>query len=778
MKTSLTRGKNRIKGTRGFTLAEMLIVVAIVMVLTGVSFISVQSYQRSLAQLERDGIAKQLFVAAQNHLSATQREEYRKDASGNLTGVGLPGGADAENKKKVYYYVVTNGAVSGADEYAFERMLPFGALDETVRVGGSYLIRYQPEAGIVTDVFYCSTRGTPEVFNHILSTDETEYNIVMGLTGAGNKAARRNYTYGDNSVLGWYGGSEAEVREPMELKPPTIEVINAETLSVVVKDTDNQKYENKYSLKLIVTGNTSGAKKSFLLLKSENSKETDNNDETKARISGASNSYTVILDDITKKDMHFSDLGSEVPGRDFIPGENITVQAVAYSTEEFANVAYSARRTANSLFSGISDAIVNSLGEKDGVPDTASISNFRHLENLDKIVSNLDANDTSNKLNISAAVQIANLNWKTDDGAYWPSKTVVPSNGKTMDAEYSSQYYPVSPNYALSFDGKNHSITGVTANAANAGLFGVVSVNGSEIKNLELIDFTVTGTTNAGALAGSASNTTVTNVLARNSSKTGAAVDITATNGSAGGLIGTVTGGSVENCAAALIVNGSTNAGGLIGAASGNVSVSRCYSGGHTKNGNYKDWVTANRYDVVGATAGGLVGSFAGSAITESYSTCSVSGTTTAGGFAGTAGGSITNCYCTGLVTGTNEGAFAGFLSGAASGCLYYEIVNERADARTGHACLKAVGNQDRDGRITPLDNDMSAYEGFVGGESTWDSASAYDVNLRIYYKNKFPLQTVFQLEKNDKTLTLGKTEFVRTHFGDWPAPETFVINN
>ena len=184
---------------------------------------------------------------------------------------------------------------------------------------------------------------------------------------------------------------------------------------------------------------------------------------------------------------------------------------------------------------------------------------------------------------------------------------------------------------------------------------------------------------------------------------------------------------------------------------------------------------------MTGATAGGLVGSFAGEKIENSYSTCSVSGTT-AGGFAGTAAvtNPIANCYCTGLVSGSGtEGAFAGSLSGTASGCLYYEIVNERADARTGHACLKAVGNQDRDGiTITPLDNDMSAYEGFVSTESAWDPASPYDVNLRIYYKNKFPLQTVFQLEKNDKTLTLGKTEFVRTHFGDWPAPETFVINN
>ncbi len=86
------------------------------------------------------------------------------------------------------------------------------------------------------------------------------------------------------------------------------------------------------------------------------------------------------------------------------------------------------------------------------------------------------------------------------------------------------------------------------------------------------------------------------------------------------------------------------------------------------------------------------------------------------------------------------------------------------------------MGGTDKAG-ITHLDSDLTSYNTFVGGESTWDSASAYDVNLRIYYKNKFPLQTVFQLEKNDKEPTTGKTDFVRTHYGDWPAPETFVIN-
>ena len=766
------KAKRRLAGARGFTMAEVLIVVAIIAVLGGVSFIAVNRYQRSMGQLERDAIAKQIFVAAQNHLSAAKGEGYL----GKTTEESVAGMHEADD---VYYVVVNHGkTLSGADAFApvttrgrvvepvINDMLPFGSIDETIRTGGNYIIRYYREAGMVKDVFYCSANETPSQFNHTFF-DGDSYGDVCARAGENNKAVRR--TYVNNSILGWYGGAEVETLEYKELDPPEIEVVNAERLYVRIKDPNIDLTQKDLYLRLLVKGESSG-KEHYLNIDSLNwtgEKEADG-------------SLIVVLDDITNQTQHFCNrefddmqAGTE---NGFIPGENITVQAmvdgkVGPGSKVVYVPAYSARETTNSLFASIADP------DGDKLLDTAYIANIRHLENLDKAVSALGLNDSSEKrkINLSSAVQTVNLDWKTWGLA---SSPVTAGKNSTLTNSYTQSYYPVSPDYRLVYDGKNHSISNITANTANAGLFGRIADYGSEIKNLELLDFTVTGTSSAGALAGSASNTTITNVLARNSSKTGAATDITAANGSAGGLIGSVTGGSITDSAAALIVNGSENAGGLIGTASGNVTVSRCYSGGHTKNGNYKDWVSDNHYDVVGATAGGLVGSFAGEKIENSYSTCSVSGTT-AGGFAGTAGGSITNCYCTGLVTGTTEGAFAGSLSGAASGCLYYEIVNERADAQTGFACLKAVGNQDRDGiTITPLDNDMSAYEGFVGGESTWDSASAYDVNLRIYYKNKFPLQTVFQLGKNVKTLTSGKTEFVRTHFGDWPAPETFVINN
>ena len=66
----------KLRNNIGMTMAEMLIVVAIIVILCGVAFIAVWNYQRSMGQLERDGIAKEIFVAAQNHLTAAYGEGY------------------------------------------------------------------------------------------------------------------------------------------------------------------------------------------------------------------------------------------------------------------------------------------------------------------------------------------------------------------------------------------------------------------------------------------------------------------------------------------------------------------------------------------------------------------------------------------------------------------------------------------------------------------------------------------------------------------------------
>jgi hypothetical protein len=188
---------------------------------------------------------------------------------------------------------------------------------------------------------------------------------------------------------------------------------------------------------------------------------------------------------------------------------------------------------------------------------------------------------------------------------------------------------------------------------------------------------------------------------------------------------------------------------------------------------------SADAYNVTGATAaGGLVGSLTGGSAAYSYSTCSAQGAY-AGGFVGTSTGALSHCYATGLVSGDaeQEGAFAGQLSASASNCLYFSIINARdveggTNGSGGYTYLAPVGGEYGGSAIAALDADAATYDGFVGAPSAWADAVTYDPTLSLYYKNTYNLKTVSRLGAS-----VDDADFVSTHYGDWPAPETFAVN-
>jgi prepilin-type N-terminal cleavage/methylation domain len=772
----------KLKNNIGMTLAEMLIVVAIIGVLGGVAFVSVWNYQRSMGQLERDGIAKEIFVAAQNHLTAAYGEGYlglKEPASGSSDT--NPFGTKADDGS---YYFVVNGTGDAANATVFDQILPFGSVDETVRGGGSYIIHYQQETGLVLDVFYCTTHGSPTRFNHSFF-DGDDFTTVMSKAGEENKSARRTYEAGGNSILGWYGGTGVAELPTIKLKAPTISVKNAEKLYVEVEDNpDNTTYFGQYTLKLIITGVDSKAQKAYEL------KFAGSEERVKSPGSG---SYTVILDDVTTwgtiGGMHFGNIAADTTEK-FIPGEDIEIQAVAYSTSALANIAYSSKYTTNSLFGSINTA-----------KDTAYIGNIRHLENLDVDISSLDIkidNSKANKINIAHAEQTDSFSWVDFQKAVKKIESKSTPGTESVD-DYASSvcvydfsgtnsgagcYMPIEPDYALTYNGKSHSISDVAVDTTgDGGLFGSIS-SVTEIKNLELIDFSITGTTSAGALAGTLSGCTVTNVLARNKDNSTTSLAKTITGATAGGLIGTTESGTtLQYSAAAVIVNGSTTAGGLIGSASG--PITGCYSGGHTQSGSYEEWVKTHPYDVTGGTVGGLVGT-SSAAINDSYSTCSVSGTT-AGGFAGSASGSISNCYATGLVDGTTKYAFLGSGGASLSGNYYYRVINEvpstKANAKEGdkepmEPYPSAGEVSSHLSSVKPIDLNADSYNKFVGAWDDWNPARAYDSSLVQYYSGSYTLRTVDELNSAVPTGYENWNQlFVKTHYGDWPSPEVFFIN-
>lgn len=845
----------------GFTLAEMLIVVAIIIILMGVAFVAVQNHQRSMTRLEFDGIAKEIFFAAQNHLTTVQSQGYLEENT--ISSFGHPGTKTSEDpddvKNEEIFYLVSGERGTYPVE---ELILPAYAVDGTA-LAGSYIIRYQPSTARVLDVFYSLDRKSNMLTVSGTKLEAGDYTALMGESpnyrdGADGPSNREKYK---NRVVGWYGG-ETAIETGARLRAPIFEVINEHTLHVKLSD-PNTAPATGYARKLIVIGKTSGAEKYFDLV---NVTEESN----EGRVSLSDGVYDIVLDDITRSGMHFADIKCNKVGNtsNFIPGEDLIIKAVAYRTDARANIAMSAEKITNSLFaeplSYVADETVKGTDIEKNV---VGIDNFRHLENLDQAISKLGANsDDTVQVEVKTAGQMKNLDWTSFSG------NIAPITGSVN----SGSYWPVTPSYhiqndsagvkeklfSLTYLGQGHSVSNIktvitdenvssllnytdsTKRTADAGLFGTLATD-SSVTNLELIDFDITGTTSAGALVGTANGTEITNVVAHNSetkdstfnnSGDSAKPNVTATGaaGSAGGLIGSMSGGSVTKSAAAVYVASSGNkeeerypsAGGLIGsAASGTVTA--CYSGGHTYSGapaydsaadrpdprNSKNTYPVRYYDAdnkpmynvtaTGGTAGGLIGSAGAATISNSYSTCSASGTT-AGGFVGS-GGAISNCYCTGLVKGTSaEGAFAALDTRLDPNkpSYYFEIINERSNTDSsgkpaGYDYLKPLGNVEADATtgVTALDANVSTYDTFSGGPTNWKEAEAYPYDaggtdsygLKVLYrvdgKTCYNFPTVEKLNQSGSEtnkIEIKEDDFVKapySHYGDWPAPEEFIFN-
>lgn len=674
------------KNRKGFTLAELMLVVAIIIVLASLAFVGVTRYLRGLRLLEMDNAAKEMYFAAQNRITAALvsgdlgRLEYAPEKYDEEKTLRVDG-------EDVKLHVLVVPADDSTKPTLLNLLLPFGSIDETIRGGGSYIITYTFDAennlADVWDVWYTAEwRGV----KHEFKRDEVA-DLYQNTRGDTNKDTRKNY--GSNkAVIGHYGSKGVSItRNKLAV---TLELINDEVLYLKGKVTVDDKPDVPISnvvnpqVNIIVEGKTSGAVRTLMPSKSGVTVKADDG------------SFSFVLDDITTEKKRFRDQFSEVDegSSAFIFGEDIRVTVEVYSNDTLANID---RATAvdNSLFQYVNT-------KADGGKIEAGIGKVRHLQNLSSDVSNVDYNN--DKLKINKALQTDDLLWDNEgqtagfvnfklDGSTPLGGNIYYNDGGATAKHTDNSFLPINIKTIFEYDAgyelttgtppvtenKRHSISNlVVSGAEHAGLFGTVRTpTGTPlaegnilltVQNLEMNGANISGVQTAGAIIANEVN------AARLSNISINAATVQATDGNVGGAVGKAANGldlfGVNLTGKSSVTATGGNAGGLLGDfnatdTNSHLSINALIdsSGTEKKVINYSsvgdkdsDAITVSSTGE-NMAAGGLVGAITKGypQIDNSFSTALVSGYT-AGGLIGAVGSScnansyVNSCYVGGHV--------------------------------------------------------------------------------------------------------------------------------
>lgn len=311
--------------------------------------------------------------------------------------------------------------------------------------------------------------------------------------------------------------------------------------------------------------------------------------------------------------------------------------------------------------------------------------NFTNSANADGLTINGE-----NYRLIHSMAELAALDDGTTPADTATGKFALARNLDAAGTTYSASggtYYGVINNLSGTLAGLGHTISNLTINAPttpNVGLVGK-ALAGSTIRDLGLVDASVTGRNYLGALLGDGNNTAIKNVYATGSVTSAATA--AGLGNFIGGLVGRLQGGSISSSYTDVDVNGWTNVGGLVGGAQINGTVGVVISNSHALG------------DVTGKSqnVGGLVGilqtgsAAASGSIVHSYAKGAVknpSGGNYQGGLVGQVGyyNSVSYSFATGNVSAGGTSEQVGGLVGLNYG--YLDHVYARGDV----SAYKKVG--------------------------------------------------------------------------------------
>lgn len=623
------------KKKKGYTLAEVLATVAILLILMAIAVPAIFSIRKNLRQKALDNKAELIYTAVQNNLVKLQSNGNSSLYDGEKTAKAMgKTPSDATKEQKLYYALSSEKADT---KRAASVLVTTDTVDGEL-YNNYWVVEYNPESASVYAVFYSESD----------SIKPYDPNVYDSFRYKDNRLS-------DGARIGYYGGDALDGSNTAVLAPK-ITVTNEEklvaTITCMRQGQDNKPLSfdvvltddkgNQLNLKYKASGDKLVHAKDDLHVGDMSEKDT--NEESS--IVGRSYTLKITLDDLTSDATRFVSLYGEK--NSYLKSTN--TKALRAGTA--LNIKVTVRSENHKIDGLFTQYDTNSLFADKSTSENAAIYYGRHLQNLDQesgVAEDIKTAKLGNSIHFEKQEEK-----EKDDTTSWYScygnKAFTPITNKNLErfiGDKSMAIYHLNVKNGVDITTADGSATG----RKGAGLFAVLK-DSMTVENLRLAGTTIAITgegkekVSVGAIAGETTGSAKitncevyldtediegknendvwisgagiqgglighTNSVAESGSSVTIVNSFAATvmdgreNGTTGDLIGTVGGligqadcaVNIKNCYADSYLTGDVT-GGLIGSVnSGSVNVEYCYTAGYQNPANHGGGLVASSVD-------------------------------------------------------------------------------------------------------------------------------------------------------------------------------------
>lgn len=623
------------KKKKGYTLAEVLATVAILLILMAIAVPAIFSIRKNLRQKALDNKAELIYTAVQNNLVKLQSNGNSSLYDGEKTAKAMERTpSDATKEQKLYYALSSEKADT---KRAASVLVTTDTVDGEL-YNNYWVVEYNPESASVYAVFYSES-------DRIKPYDPNVYDSFR----------YKDNRLSDGARIGYYGGDALDGSNTAVLAPK-ITVTNEEklvaTITCMRQGQDNKPLSfdvvltddkgNQLNLKYKASGDKLVHAKDDLHVGDMSEKDT--NEESS--IVGRSYTLKITLDDLTSDATRFVSLYGEK--NSYLKSTN--TKALRAGTA--LNIKVTVRSENHKIDGLFTQYDTNSLFADKSTSENAAIYYGRHLQNLDQesgVAEDIKTAKLGNSIHFEKQEEK-----EKDDTTSWYScygnKAFTPITNKNLESfigDKSMAIYHLNVKNGVDITTSDGSATG----RKGAGLFAVLK-DSMTVENLRLAGTTIAITgegkekVSVGAIAGETTGSAKitncevyldtediegknendvwisgagiqgglighTNSVAESGSSVTIVNSFAATvmdgreNGTTGDLIGTVGGligqadcaVNIKNCYADSYLTGAVT-GGLVGlVSSGSVNVESCYTAGYQNPANQGGGFVASSFD-------------------------------------------------------------------------------------------------------------------------------------------------------------------------------------